>query len=112
MSNNEEQTKEQSQITDEMQKDKIKEILKELANQENERIIDKSLCKKILEIEQVEAIKILEVLDTAIHGSLANGFVVNVLQIIYEQCLEMEGKKHEDMVPLAHWRERGKNKSA
>ena len=52
------------------------------------------------------AIQILEVLDFCIHGALASGFVVAVLQVQYDVALKREGKRHEDMVPLATWRNR------
>jgi hypothetical protein len=52
------------------------------------------------------ALQILEVLDHCIHGALASSFVVSALQAYYELALKREGKKHEDMVPLATWRDR------
>lgn len=44
------------------------------------------------------AIQVLEVLDYCIHGSLASGFVVKVLQMLYEGRLEAEGTTHEEVV--------------
>ena len=52
------------------------------------------------------ALQVLEVLDHCIHGALASGFVVAVLQVEYDVALKREGKTHQDMVPLATWRDR------
>lgn len=54
--------------------------------------------------EQPTSIQILEVLDKCIHGSLGSDFIVKVLQIVYEEKLLLENKKHEDNIPLATWR--------
>ena len=51
------------------------------------------------------SLQILEVLDKCIHASLASGFVIKLLQSLYDIALKREGKKHEDNVPLATWRE-------
>lgn len=51
------------------------------------------------------ALQILEVLDHCIHGALASGFIVTTLQVLYDASLKREGKAHEDMVPLATWRD-------
>lgn len=56
--------------------------------------------------EEPTALQILEVLDHCIHGSLASGFVESTLQVVYDMALKREGKTHEDMVPLATWRDR------
>lgn len=50
------------------------------------------------------ALQILEPLDWCIHGSLASGFVINMLHVLYEVALTREGKTHEEMEPLAVWR--------
>lgn len=57
--------------------------------------------------EPPTAIQILEVLDHCIHGALASGLVVKLLQIFYYDTLKAEGKTHEDMVKLATWRNNG-----
>ncbi len=51
------------------------------------------------------AIEILEVLDQCIHGSLAPGLVVTLLQSEYDRALRSEGATHESLLPLATWRD-------
>jgi len=50
------------------------------------------------------SLQVLEVLDQCIYASLASGFVVELLQIMYDDRLKAEGKTHEQNVPLATWR--------
>jgi hypothetical protein len=50
------------------------------------------------------AIQVLEVLDKCIHASLASGFVITSLQIIYEAACKQENKTHEEVVKHANWR--------
>ena len=52
------------------------------------------------------AIQILEVLDFCIHGSEASGFVVGLLQMMYNQACKAENTTHEQVVLGAHWRNR------
>ncbi len=52
------------------------------------------------------SIQVLEVLDHCIHGSLASGFVIKVLQELYQNCLTTEGKTHEQNLSAAIWRDR------
>jgi hypothetical protein len=52
------------------------------------------------------ALQILEVLDYCIHGSLASGFVVALLQTIYDMACKVEGATHEEVAKLAIWRDR------
>lgn len=54
--------------------------------------------------EPPKAIQVLEVLDQCIHGSLASGFVVTVLQAEYDQALVREATTHEVIVLGATWR--------
>jgi hypothetical protein len=56
--------------------------------------------------DPAKSIQILEVLDHCIHGALASGFVVQVLQVLYEQALANEGITREHNIPLATWRNR------
>jgi hypothetical protein len=51
-----------------------------------------------------KAIEVLEVLDKCIHGSLASGFVVSTLQIIYDARLTEEKTSHDAVTRLATWR--------
>jgi hypothetical protein len=51
-----------------------------------------------------KAIQILEVLDHCIHGALAAGAVVALLQVCYREALDREGTTHEAVLPLATWR--------
>jgi hypothetical protein len=52
------------------------------------------------------ALQVLEVLDFCIHGSLASGFVVTVLQTLYDMRCKAEGVTHEQLEPKATWRNR------
>jgi hypothetical protein len=51
-------------------------------------------------------LQILEVLDHCIHGSLASGFVVTLLQIMYDTACKREGTTHEEVLKGAAWRQR------
>lgn len=51
------------------------------------------------------SLEILEVLDRCIFSALASNFVVSSLQIWYDMALTVEGKTHEQNVPLATWRD-------
>lgn len=53
------------------------------------------------------ALQILKVLDICVHAALASSFAMSVLNVMYENALKAEGKKHEDLVPLATWRTNG-----
>ncbi len=50
------------------------------------------------------ALQVLEVLDQCINASLASGFVVEVLQRLYNEALRTEKSTHEEVVKLATWR--------
>lgn len=50
------------------------------------------------------ALQVLEVLDHCINGSLASGFVVKLLQIIYDNRCKAEGTTHDEVAKLAPWR--------
>jgi hypothetical protein len=54
--------------------------------------------------EPAKSLQILEVLDHCIHGSLASGFVVSILQSFYDQALLDEDVTHESNVEYAKWR--------
>jgi hypothetical protein len=49
-------------------------------------------------------LQILEVLDFTIHGGLASGAIVAILQDVYYKRLEEEKTTHEEVVKLATWR--------
>ena len=51
-----------------------------------------------------KTLEILEVLDYVIHGSLASGFVVTLLQVLLDQAIERVGTTYEAVVALASWR--------
>ncbi len=55
--------------------------------------------------EPPTSLQILEVLDRVIYGALASDLVVDALNILYEVALENEGKTHDEVVPLAIWRD-------
>jgi hypothetical protein len=54
--------------------------------------------------EPAKAIQILEVLDQCVYASLASGFTIRLLQMLYDAALVNEKITHEDVVPLATWR--------
>jgi hypothetical protein len=56
--------------------------------------------------ENPTSLQILEVLDHCIYGALASGFVVTVLQSLYDSALQKEGKTHAQNEALATWRNR------
>lgn len=49
-------------------------------------------------------LQILEVLDHCINGGLASGFVVKVLQILYDTACKEANVTHEEVVKDAVWR--------
>jgi len=53
------------------------------------------------------ALQILKVLDICVYAALASSFTMSVLNVMYENALRAEGKKHEDLVSLATWRTNG-----
>lgn len=66
--------------------------------------IDKSLCEMIMKwSDEPTAIEILEVLDSAICFSLASGFVVSMLQMVYESKPKEE-KKLAEAYAKENWR--------
>lgn len=50
------------------------------------------------------ALQVLEVLDNCIMGSLASGFVVTCLQVLYDRACKRTGTTHEDVIKSASWR--------
>ena len=50
------------------------------------------------------AVQILEVLDMCIHGALASGFMVTLLELGYDDACQREKTTHKDVVKLATWR--------
>jgi len=53
------------------------------------------------------AIEILEVLDHCVYASLASGFVVTLLQILYDDQCKKENTTHEEVIKNATWRNEG-----
>lgn len=49
-------------------------------------------------------IQILEVLDHCIHGALASGIVITVLQLMYKDACDQANTTHEEIVKNATWR--------
>lgn len=54
--------------------------------------------------EPATAIQILEVLDKVIYAALGSGFVVTLLQTLYDEARKREGKTDVEVVALATWR--------
>jgi hypothetical protein len=52
------------------------------------------------------ALQVLEVLDRCVEGALASGFVVAVLQAVYDTRCKADGITHEELVKQATWRKR------
>lgn len=97
-----------------MSEENLKELSKEIKNKVNSMCVsdphasvDHVLVKLINNFDEVpKAIQILEVVDKAIHGSLASGFYVSLFQIMLEMALKNEGIVLADIVPKACWRNR------
>ena len=49
-------------------------------------------------------IQVLEVLDHCIHGALASGIVITVLQLMYKDICTQANTPHEEVVKNAAWR--------
>lgn len=54
--------------------------------------------------EPPKAVQVLKALDQCIHNSLTSGFVVAVLQVVYDQALAREATTHEAVMLGATWR--------
>lgn len=54
--------------------------------------------------EPPTALQILEVLDHCIHGGLASGVIVTLLQCSLEEAIKREGTTREAVFALAMWR--------
>jgi hypothetical protein len=79
--------------------------LKELLLQAPDGHIDKSALSTIQEWDdQPKAIQVLKTLDICVHAGLASGFAIHVLETIMNQCLQLEGKTYEQILPEAVWR--------
>lgn len=79
--------------------------LKKLLLEAPDGQLDKSMVPLIEKWDdEPTSLQILEVLDKCIYASLASGFMVKLLQGLYDTALKQENKKHEDNVPLATWR--------
>ena len=79
--------------------------IRDMLCQLDDRNLDASMFPLIRKWDvPAKAIQILEVLDHCIHGSLASGFIVKTLQVLYDIALKNENVTHEQLVPLATWR--------
>jgi hypothetical protein len=70
-----------------------------------EHLLDASM-KTLVEkwSETPTPIEILEVLDHCVHGALAAGMVVTMLQIMYKEACDGANTTHEEVVKNAVWR--------
>lgn len=50
-------------------------------------------------------IQILEVLDHCIHGALAHGAIITVLQMMYSETCVQANTTHEEVIKNASWRD-------
>lgn len=81
-------------------------MMKELLLKAPDYQLDESMKEKIKAWSNpIKAIEILEVLDHCIHASLASGFIIKTLQLLYDIALRDEGTTHEEVVKSATWRE-------
>lgn len=82
----------------------MKEIIDQL-KEAPESQLDRSMLPLICRwSDPPKAIEVLEVIDKCVHGGLASGFAMQVLQVVYDTALRDEGKKHSDVVKDAVWR--------
>lgn len=51
-------------------------------------------------------LQVLEVLDSCTHGALASGFVIGILDVLYDTRCKEEGTTHEEVAKRAAWRNR------
>lgn len=80
-------------------------IIKELFSDAPDSHLDKSMVDLIKSWgDDPTPLQLLEVIDKCIYASLSSGFVLGILQTIYDNELKRLGKTHEDLVPLAIWR--------
>lgn len=54
--------------------------------------------------EPFKAIEVLEVVDYCVHGGLASGFVMSVLETILTKAMSDENTTHEELIKQATWR--------
>lgn len=81
-------------------------MIKELLLKAPDYQIDESMKEKIKSwSDPIKAVEILEVLDHCIFASLASGFIIKTLQLLYDIALRDEGTTHEEVVKSATWRE-------
>jgi hypothetical protein len=67
--------------------------------------IDASAQKTIKEWSKYpKAIQILKTLDTCVHSGLTQGFVINVLEQMFNKALKKEKTTYEAVVKEATWR--------
>jgi hypothetical protein len=82
----------------------MKEIIEHLLTAPEHQL--DSQMKSLIEKwgEPPTALQVLEVLDYCVHGSLASGFVVAVLNTLYDIRCRKEGTTHAEVEKLAEWR--------
>lgn len=81
--------------------------IRELLCRSSDQQLDASMFPLIRKWDpEPTALQVLEVLDQCTHVALASSFIVKVLQTVYDASLMREGKTHEEIIPLATWRNR------
>lgn len=82
----------------------MKELIEHLLNAPDSQL--DAVMKPLIEkwSDPPTPIQVLEVLDHCINGSLSSGFVVQVLQIMYDIACKASGTTHEDVIKNAAWR--------
>ncbi len=67
--------------------------------------IDPAAMKTIKEWDKnPKAIQILKTLDICVHSGLASGFVIHVLEQMFNKALKKEKTTYEEVVKEATWR--------
>ena len=79
--------------------------LKELLLESSDSQLDASMFPLIAEWDDPPtSLQLLEVIDHCIYASLSSGFVLKVLQSMYESTCAKEGITHEHNELIATWR--------
>lgn len=50
------------------------------------------------------ALDVLQETDNMVHGAMASGLVISLMDRLLRRCCEMEDTTFEDIIPLAVWR--------
>ena len=80
-------------------------IIKELFSDAPDSHLDKSMVDLIKSWDDNPTpLQLLEVIDKCIYSSLCSGFVLGIMQSVYDAELKRLNIIHEKLVPFAVWR--------